>query len=93
MYIPESQSNHNDQDVNAIDVMDKSMNYLWENFIEPNVDVTDEDQATMLTIIGATFKIMAEQAHAYEKLNHLDFRQFLQMENLFWHLPCAVCWL
>jgi len=76
MYIPESQSNHNDQDVNAIDVMDKSMNYLWENFIEPNVDVTDEDQATMLTIIGATFKIMAEQAHAYEKLNHLEKNHF-----------------
>ena len=52
------------------------MNYLWENFIEPNVDVTDEDQATMLTIIGATFKIMAEQAHAYEKLNHLEKNHF-----------------
>lgn len=76
MYIPESQSNQDDQDVNAIDVMDKSMNYLWETFIEPNVDVTDEEQATMLTIIGASFKIMAEQAHAYEKLNEVEKNHF-----------------
>jgi len=74
MYIPESNnpSDFEEEDFNAKSAMEKSMNWLWENFIEPNVDATNEDQEAMLAIIGVTLKAIADQANAYEKLQDLD---------------------
>lgn len=74
MYIPESNnpSDFEEENFNANSAMESGMNWLWENFIEPNVDVTNEDQAQMLAIIGVAFKVIADQANAYEKLQDLD---------------------
>lgn len=75
MYIPESNNPSDfeeEENFNANSAMDSGMNWLWENFIEPNVDATDEDQARMLAVIGVAFKVIADQAHSYEKLQGLD---------------------
>ncbi|MDO7613061.1 MAG: hypothetical protein MUQ75_02415 [Crocinitomicaceae bacterium] len=74
MYIPESNnpSNFEEENFNANRAMESGMNWLWENFIEPNVDEANEDQERMLAIIGVAFKVIADQANAYEKLQDLD---------------------
>jgi hypothetical protein len=73
MYIPKSNNHSNpEEDFNAESAMASSMNWIWENFIEPNVDATDESQAEMLIIIGATLKVIADQASAYQKLQDLN---------------------
>lgn len=52
---------------NADEVMTQGMSWLWKHFIEPNTDHITEEQAEMLTMIGVSFKIIAEQADAYDQ--------------------------
>tara|TARA_A100001011_G_scaffold127031_1_gene133915 strand:+ start:463 stop:690 length:228 start_codon:yes stop_codon:yes gene_type:complete len=52
---------------NANEVMTQGMGWIWKHFIEPNTDEITEEQAEMLTMIGISFKIIAEQADGYDQ--------------------------
>jgi hypothetical protein len=52
---------------NADEVMTQGMGWIWKHFIEPNADQITEEQAEMLTMIGISFKMVAEQADAYDQ--------------------------
>ena len=56
------------QTPSATQAMDSSMDFLFENFINPVEDDLSEDQAYILARIGIAFKIIAEKAQAYEDM-------------------------
>lgn len=62
-----------EEETNAETITAKAMNYIWDEFISPNVDPTDEDQVTMVAVIGMTLRAVAEKARAYEKLENGEF--------------------
>ena len=47
-------------------VMEASMGFLWDVIIEPNEEQLDEDELTMLGVVGQALKIIASKAKAYE---------------------------
>jgi hypothetical protein len=49
----------------ANDIVDISMNWIWDNIIAPNQDKLTEEDADMLVVIGQSLKIVGEQATAY----------------------------
>ena len=49
-------------------VMHHAMGFLWETIIEPNEDQLDEDELTMLGVVGQALKIIASKAKAYEDM-------------------------
>ena len=53
---------------NAEVVMEHSMGFLWDVIIEPNTDQLDEDEHTMLGVVGMALKIIAKKAKAYEDM-------------------------
>ena len=53
---------------NASYIMDKSMGILWDMVIAPHEKDFDQEQQEVISLIGISFKIIAEKAHAYEKL-------------------------
>ena len=63
-YSPES----NDSEINAMTMMGKSMDILWETVIKPAEENLDEDEQAIIGLIGVTLKMIAEKAYAYEKL-------------------------
>ncbi len=52
----------------ATEAMDSSMDFLFENFIDPVEADLSEDQMYILAHIGIAFKIIAEKAQAYEDM-------------------------
>jgi hypothetical protein len=58
---------------NAEIITAEAMNYIWDEFISPNVNPADEDQVTMVAVIGMTLRAVAEKARAYEKLENGEF--------------------
>ena len=59
----------------AIEVMDEAMNYIWETLIEPNQADLDEQDATLIAVIGAMFKDIAKDAEAYHKIQAQGFEE------------------
>lgn len=53
---------------NAELIMEHSMGFLWETIIEPNEGQLDEDELTMLGVVGQALKIIASKAKAYEDM-------------------------
>ena len=49
-------------------VMEHSMGFLWDVIIEPNTDQLDEDEQTMLGVVGMALKVIAKKAKAYEDM-------------------------
>ena len=49
-------------------IMEHSMGFLWDVIIEPNQDELDEDEQTMLGIVGTALKLIAKKAKAYEDM-------------------------
>jgi len=49
-------------------IMEHSMGFLWKTIIEPNEDQLDEDELTMLGVVGQALKIIASKAKAYEDM-------------------------
>ena len=49
-------------------IMEHSMGFLWDVIIEPNQDELDEDEQTMLGIVGVALKLIAKKAKAYEDM-------------------------
>jgi|TARA_R110000824_G_scaffold669_10_gene4213 hypothetical protein len=57
-----------DREINALSITDTGMTILWDLVIAPMADnLTEEDQNT-ISLIGLTFKMVADKAYAYEKM-------------------------
>ena len=52
----------------ADSVMAQGMGFIGEKLIEPMQDKLSPEDLGILALIGMSFKIVAEQARAYEKL-------------------------
>tara|TARA_B100000519_G_C14215074_1_gene424533 strand:- start:589 stop:840 length:252 start_codon:yes stop_codon:yes gene_type:complete len=52
----------------ADEVVAHGMNFLFEKVIEPMKDKLDPEDLALISLIGMSFKIVGEQATAYEKL-------------------------
>ena len=57
-----------DPSVNSESIMEQSMSILFDMVINPMQENLDVDDLQTIGIIGVAFKIMAEKAHAYEKI-------------------------
>lgn len=64
-----------EEELNAEIATEQSMYYLWDNFIEPNIDKEDIEQMTMVSVIGMTLKAIGAKARAYEKLENGEFEE------------------
>lgn len=63
-------ANQDSQD-SALDsesIMEESMSILFDMVINPMQEKLDVEDLQTLGLIGVAFKIMAEKAHAYEKI-------------------------
>ena len=60
--------NNQDECPPADEVMANGMDFLFENLIEPMQEKLNQDQLKILSLIGISFKIIADQAAAYENL-------------------------
>ncbi len=49
-------------------IMDHSMGFLWDVIIEPRQNELNEDELTMLGIVGTALKLIAKKAKAYEDM-------------------------
>ena len=55
-------------EANALSITDTSMDILWDLVISPmEGKLTEEEQAT-ISLIGLTFKMVANKAYAYEQI-------------------------
>ena len=64
-----SEFSSSDNDLpNAESVMAKGMGFIAEKLIEPMEGKLEEDDLKLLALIGISFKIVAEQARAYEEI-------------------------
>jgi len=57
-----------DFDINSEIIMDSAMGMLYDMVIDPMEAELDANDLNTISLIGVAFKIMAEKAHAYEKL-------------------------
>jgi hypothetical protein len=57
-----------DSEINSETIMDSAMGMLYDMVIDPMEGKLDVNDLNTISLIGVTFKIMAEKAHAYEKL-------------------------
>ena len=56
----------------AEEVMSQGMGFIGEKLIEPMRDKLDAEDLGILALVGISFKIVAEQATAYEKLTEIN---------------------
>ena len=57
----------------ADEVMHQGMSFLWEKCIEPMKENLETEDLSLIALIGMSFKIIGDQAKAYEELeNGLD---------------------
>ena len=57
-----------DPSVNSESIMEQSMSILFDMVIDPMQENLDADDMQTIGVIGVAFKLMAEKAHAYEKI-------------------------
>ncbi len=62
-------------ELNSEIVTEKAMSYLWDTFIEPNINREDIEEMAMVSVIGMTLKAVGEKAKAYEKLQNGEFEE------------------
>ena len=60
--------NHEEELPSAEEVMSKGMGFIAEKLIEPMSEKLSEEDMALIALIGLSFKIVAEQATAYEKI-------------------------
>jgi len=58
------------QDIDSLQASELAMAFINDNLIEPMIerDLLDNDQLRMLGTIGGALKVLAQKAHAYERL-------------------------
>jgi len=62
-------SDYSDQSfTNAVEAMDHSMGWLFENFIEPKQANLATDDLMLLAVMGKTLKEIARRADAYDQI-------------------------
>lgn len=64
---PDFSSDFNDIP-SAQEVMAQGMGFIGEKLIAPMKDQLDQEDLALLSLIGISFQIVADQATAYEKL-------------------------
>lgn len=57
----------------AVGAMKVSMQWIWENFVEPRKHELDVDDADMLAMVGTIFLDIASDAEAYHKIQSEKF--------------------
>ena len=57
----------------AVGAMKISMQWLWENFVEPRKHELDGDDANMLAMVGSVLLDIASDAEAYHKVQKEKF--------------------
>ncbi len=57
----------------AVEAMKVSMQWIWENFVEPRKQELDMDDANMLAMVGSIFLDIASDAEAYHKVQSEKF--------------------
>ena len=69
MYIKDSQ-HLQVQDIDSLQASELAMAFINDNLIQPLVerDLLDDDQMRLLGTIGGALKVLAQKAHAYERL-------------------------
>ena len=61
-------SSDSDEMPSANEVMSQGMGFIAEKLIEPMRDKLDTEDLSLLALIGISFKIVADQATAYEQM-------------------------
>ena len=59
--------------VSAVGEMKVSMQWLWENFVEPRKHELDGNDADMLAMVGSVLLDIASDAEAYHKVQGEKF--------------------
>jgi len=72
---PDFSSFDENQVLSAEEVMNQGMGFIGEKLIEPMKDKLSPEDASLLAVIGISFKIVAEQATAYEKLQSSELNE------------------
>jgi len=57
----------------AVGAMKVSMQWIWENFVEPRKHELNGDDADMLAMVGSIFLDIASDAEAYHKVQGEQF--------------------
>jgi len=57
----------------AVGAMKVSMQWIWENFVEPRKHELNGDDADMLAMVGSIFLDIASDAEAYHKVQGEKF--------------------
>lgn len=65
----------NDDIASAEEVIDNGMDFIFQTLIKPMQSKLSVDDLQMLSIIGVAFKIVADQATAYEKAQQDETNQ------------------
>ena len=65
----------------AVGAMQVSMQWLWENFVEPRKHELDVDDADMLAMVGTMFLDIANDAEAYHKVQSEKFIESPYSQN------------
>jgi len=58
------------QDIDSLQASELAMAFINDNLIQPMIeqDLLDDSQLRMLGTIGGALKVLAQKAHAYERL-------------------------
>lgn len=65
----------------AVGAMQVSMQWIWENFVEPRKHELNEDDAGMLAMVGSVFLDIAKDAEAYHKVQSEKFIESPYSQN------------
>ena len=65
-----SEFNNQYENPTADEVMANGMDFIFENLISPMADRLNQEQLKIISLIGISFKIIAEQATALEELEN-----------------------
>lgn len=65
----------------AVGAMKVSMQWIWENFVEPRKHELNGDDADMLAMVGSIFLDIASDAEAYHKAQSEKFIESPYSQN------------
>lgn len=69
------------EDLSPENVMSHGMDFIFEKLIVPMQEKLDEEDLALISIIGVSFKMIAEQASAYEKIQSEEYKESPYIKN------------
>jgi hypothetical protein len=69
------------EDLSPENVMNEGMNFIFQKLIDPMKEKLNEDDLALISIIGVSFKMIAEQAGAYEKTQSQEYKESPYIRN------------